>query len=116
VPLVALRDLIGLCRALYTAWRTNGAGPIELDELTGIGRELRAAFELARRTKPDTLGHRAAWSRAEAAARRLGHLVGELESLRPTVTAATKRISGQPPPPTIFDEREAKRRAERTRR
>jgi hypothetical protein len=79
LPLVALRDLIGICRALYAAWAASGAGPIELDELMQIGKDLAEAHRLARNTESNTLGHRAAWSRAEEATRRLGHLVGELE-------------------------------------
>lgn len=114
LPLSALRDLIGICRALYAGWRTNGAGPVELDELSDIGRELSAALELARRTEPDTIGHRAAWSRAEAATQRLGHLVGALEALRPTIDAATARVCGSSPP-RLLDEREAKKRHARMR-
>jgi hypothetical protein len=114
IPLSALRDLIGICRALYAAWRTNGAGPVELDELAEIGRELSAALELARKTKPDTLGHRAAWSRAESATKRLGHLVGALEALRPTIDAATARVCGAATP-RLLDEREAKKRHSRLR-
>ena len=114
LPLEALRDLLGVCRALYTAWRRSGAGPVELDELAAIGKELGAALELAKKTKPDTVGHRAAWSRAEAATRRLGHLVGALEPLRPTIAAASERVCGTTRV-TALDEREAKKRHARMR-
>lgn len=58
-------------RALrLAAWKAAGEGPVELEELRDIGKELSAAFEMARKTSPDTLGHRAAWSRA----RRRGQL------------------------------------------
>jgi hypothetical protein len=33
MPLEALRDLLGLCRALYAASAASGAGPIELEDL-----------------------------------------------------------------------------------
>ncbi|HET9959682.1 MAG TPA: hypothetical protein VFQ61_34555 [Polyangiaceae bacterium] len=94
LPIEALRDLLGICRALYAAWKESGVGPVELDELGEIGRELRAALKLARTTQPNTIGHRAAWSRAEQATARLGHLVSTLEPLRPTVLAATRRLCG----------------------
>jgi len=114
IPIEALRDLIGLCRALYLAWRTNGAGPVELDELASIGRDLRSALKLAKSTKPDTVGHRAAWSRAEDATRRLGHVVSALEPLKPTVEAASRRVCGERGQ-GLLDEREAKKRHARMR-
>ncbi|HWA76447.1 MAG TPA: hypothetical protein VG937_29115 [Polyangiaceae bacterium] len=91
LPLESLRDLIGVARALYAAWKKERVGPIELEELAAVGRDLSAALQLARKTSPGTLGHRAAWSRAEDAARRLGHLVGKLEPLHRTLAAATER-------------------------
>jgi hypothetical protein len=119
IPLEALRDLIGICRALYAAWKASGAGPIELDELLEVGKDLREAYRLARNTPPNTLGHRAAWSRAEAATQRLGHLVSELERLQPVVAAATRRVLAGGTKPTGgvpgVSEREAKRQARRTR-
>jgi len=94
VPLEALRDLIGICRALYAAWKAEGVGPVELDDLLQIGKDLKEAHRLARNTPPNTIGHRAAWSRAEAAVERLGHLVGALEQLRPVIRAASGRVLG----------------------
>jgi hypothetical protein len=116
IPLEALRDLIGVCRALYAAWSMAGAGPIELEELLQVGKDLREAYSLARNTPPNTLGHRAAWSRAETATQRLGHLVSDLERLQPVVAAATKRViaSGSKSPRTV-SEREAKRAHRRIR-
>jgi hypothetical protein len=116
IPLEALRDLIGVCRALYAAWSTAGASPIELEELLQVGKDLREAYRLARNTPPNTLGHRAAWSRAEAATQRLGHLVSELERLQPVVAAATKRvIASGSKSPRGPSEREAKRAHRRIR-
>jgi len=97
IPLQALRDLVGICRALYAAWKKERAHPIELEELAGIGKALAEALTLARKTEPDTLGHRAAWSRAEEATQRLGHLIGKLEPLHLTVEAATARALGGAP-------------------
>jgi hypothetical protein len=114
VPIASLRDLIGICRALYVAWQAQGMGPVELDELAQVGRDLRAALELARRTKPDTVGHRAAWSRADEATRRLGHLVSALEPLRPTIEAASRRVCAGTGSREL-DEREQKKRHARLR-
>jgi hypothetical protein len=91
LPLEALRDLVGIARALYAAWKKERVGPIELEELAAAGRDLSAALDLARKTEPGSLGHRAAWSRAEDASTRLGHLVGKLEPLHRTLEAATDR-------------------------
>src|SRR5690349_21156353 len=115
IPLEALRDLLGVVRALFAAWTASGEGPIELEELRGIGLDLAAAYEMARKTEPNTIGHRAAWSRAEAATARLGHLVGTPEPLSPTVAAATKRVVGAPAVISAQSEREAKRLARRER-
>jgi hypothetical protein len=119
IPLEALRDLLGVCRALFAAWKASGQGPIELQELEGIGRDLAAALNLARKTKPNTVGHRAAWSRAEAATASLGHLIGSLEPLRPTVAAATGRVTGatksETPKTPGQAEREAKKHYTRMR-
>lgn len=91
LPLEALRDLVGIVRALFAAWTKARVGPLELEELLHIGRELRAALNLASKTQPGTVGHRAAWSRAEDATRLLGHLVGQLEALHPVIEAASER-------------------------
>jgi hypothetical protein len=115
IPLEALRDLLGVVRALFSAWTASRMGPIELEELRGIGQALAAAYKMAKGTEPNTIGHRAAWSRAEAATARLGHLVGALEPLRPTVTAAAKRVVGAPAVLTAQSEREAKKKHARMR-
>jgi hypothetical protein len=114
LPIEALRDLLGLVRSLFAAWKP-AQGPIELEELRDIGHELAAAYEMARKTSPNTIGHRAAWSRAEAATRRLGHLVGSLEPLKPAVTAAAQRVVGGSAEPSAQSDREAKRMHRRSR-
>jgi len=114
LPLEALRDLLGLVRSLFAAWKP-AQGPIELEELRDIGHELAAAYELAHKTPPNTIGHRAAWSRAEAATKRLGHLIGSLEPLKPTVDAAAQRVVGGGREPRAMSEREAKRLHRRER-
>jgi hypothetical protein len=91
LPLNAVRDLIGIVRAMYFAWHERGVARERLDELVRIGRELRDALELAARTEPDTVGHRAAWSRAERATAMLCEAIGSDEPVRPTVLAAVNR-------------------------
>lgn len=91
LPLDALRDLLGLVRALYAAGLENKGHPMELEALREIGAELSAALDLARRCEPDTLGHVAAWNRAERATAQLGELVAEDRPLRPVLAAAVAR-------------------------
>jgi hypothetical protein len=69
---------------------------------------------MASNTPPDTIGHRAAWSRADEAIKRLGDLITDLEQLRPVVGAATLRVlggrGGKPPDGSAaMAEREAKK-------
>jgi hypothetical protein len=106
IPIRALRDLLGLVRVMYADWSTSGAGPIELEELRGIGESLHIALSLAAKTKPNTMGHRTAWARAEEATRQLGTLVSRHASLLSTVRAASARVVGAPPPPPKFDPNE----------
>lgn len=120
LPTEALRDLLGIVRALFSAWTRAKVGPIELEELAHIGRELGKALELARKTEPGTLGHRAAWSRAEEATRLLGHLVGKLEPLHPVLDAAVQRALAADEKhagaTSVLQDRTARKAHERTRR
>lgn len=93
-PFEAVRDLLGIVRAMYAARRLAGAGRVELARIAAVGRDLRRAYDLAASVGPGTLGHRAAWARAEDAARRVGDLVDALTPAEPIVTAAQARISG----------------------
>jgi hypothetical protein len=92
LPLEAVRDLLGIVRAMYAAAKREGAPEERLSELVEIGKQLRGATDLARRTEPDTNGHRAAWMRAEEACKRLGALVTLQESAVPMVAAAASRL------------------------
>lgn len=66
LPREVVRDLLGIARALYATRKADGAGPAELAALAGGGALLVDALEL-RKTMPDTVGHRAAWAKAERA-------------------------------------------------
>ena len=79
IPLTALRELVGVCRALYVDWTCDDKDPLDLEELAEIGLELAHALGQARSTAPDSVGHRSAWTRAEAATLRLGVLVAKTD-------------------------------------
>jgi hypothetical protein len=113
LPIEAVRDLLGICRALFAARKREHAPKAELDELREIGSALGKALELAGRTEPNTVGHRAAWDRAEMATERLMRIVSATMTAGPIVEAAVVRVRRIHPKPREADERRA---AERTRR
>ncbi len=92
LPVEAVRDLLGIVRALYRAGLEHRGHPITLEALRGIGTDLAEALELATRCQPDTLGHVAAWTKAERAAKALGELVDAAMPLKPAVDAALVRM------------------------
>jgi hypothetical protein len=106
-PFEAVRDLIGILRAMYAAARGRGAGARELSAIRAVGSQLRHAVDLALEHEPGTLGHAAAWQRAEHATRQLADLVDCTTPLEPTLDAAVRRIRELSPE----DAREAARRA-----
>ena len=91
-PFRAVRDLIGLLRAMHAAARERNAGARVLAHIERVGRELRDAYDLAVATRPDTVGRRAAWARAEKATREVGDLVSLTDEFQPIVLAACKRV------------------------
>ena len=105
LPLEAVRDLLGICRALYAAKKREGAPRPVLAELAAIGEKLKQALTLAHKTEPETVGHRAAWAHAEEATKRLMKLVTLSLSLAPTVEAAVIRVRRITPGPSPRDER-----------
>jgi hypothetical protein len=113
LPLEAVRDLIGICRALFAARKLEHAPKTELDELAEIGANLKRALELGRKTEPNTVGHRAAWDKADMATERLMRVISVSMAAAPLVEAAILRVRRIHPKPREADERRA---AERTRR
>jgi hypothetical protein len=91
-PFQAVRDLLGILRAFYSAARTADAGAARLDSIRRVGLELHIAIDLALEHEPGTLGHAAAWERAERATRRLGELVDCTTPLEPMLDAAVARV------------------------
>ncbi len=91
-PFEAARDLLGILRALYVATEREGGGQRRLEAILRCGRELAAAIALARQHRPFTLGHDAAWRRAEAATRQAMDLIESTTPIEPTLTAAVARV------------------------
>lgn len=114
IPLETLRDLLGVARALYAVWSPS-QGPVEMEELRGIGADLRDAYRLASRSKPGTNAHRAAWTKAERATRQLGDLIGGFTTARSLVQTASVRLGFARPELEPFFDRNAKHR-ERVKR
>jgi len=90
-PFEAVRDLIGILRALYAAER-RGSRARRARDIARVGRELRAAVDLALEHEPGTLGHAAAWARAERATAALADLVDSTTALSPLLAAAARRV------------------------
>lgn len=86
----AVRDLLGIARAVYVARKREGALDA-LPELEEIGNKVALAVKLGR-GDPDTLGHRAAWTHAQDAASRLMRLLTGEARLASTVDAAVARV------------------------
>jgi hypothetical protein len=96
-PAAAVRDLVGIVRAMYVAAKLAGAGKNELARIERVGRDLSASLELASRSGPNTIGYSAAWKKAEDASRRACDLVDALTPAEPLVHAVHSRIAGPLP-------------------
>lgn len=93
-PASAVRDLLGIARALHRAWSAEGEGAAaRLRKLERIGRDLRAALDMGRKHDTGTLGHASAWKRAERATAELGELVDAFVPMRPAIRATAEQVS-----------------------
>lgn len=92
-PHQAVRDLIGILRAMYVAERAGRRDLRRLEHIRRVAERLSLARELAMEHEPDTLGHAAAWRHAEQATSELGELVDLTTPLEPTLEAASKRVT-----------------------
>jgi hypothetical protein len=91
LPRDAVRDLLGITRALYRAARAAG-DTRDVVALAQIGAELRRALDLSK-GDAGSMGHRSAWSWAEQATAKLGVLVADKGSaLAPAVKATAGRL------------------------
>jgi hypothetical protein len=93
LPVGAVRDLLGITRALYRATLADDPRDVaRLQALEDIGRTLRAVLRAAR-SHPGTIPHVEAWTAAERATKAIGELVAESATLAPLIAATAKRIS-----------------------
>jgi hypothetical protein len=91
-PTEVVRDLLGIARALHRLWSTHGDAGRKLAQLKAIGTDLRTALELAAKCEPGTIGHGAAWNRAERGTKALAELIDAFEGLRPVVLETAKKV------------------------
>lgn len=89
-PFEAVRDLVGILRALYAATPAEHAA--RRRAIARVAGELRVATDMAHKCGPGTLGHAAAWKRAEDATMNLGELVEVLAPLAPLLKVAGERV------------------------
>ncbi|MEZ4376515.1 MAG: hypothetical protein R3B07_37265 [Polyangiaceae bacterium] len=92
-PFEAVRDLIGILRAMYVAERVGRHDVTRLKRIQAVAERLQLAQELALEHEPETLGHAAAWRHAERATQELGELVDLTTPLEPTLEAASRRVT-----------------------
>jgi hypothetical protein len=93
LPLGALRDLLGITRAMYRATLEHDPRDVvRLQALEDVGKTLRAVLR-ARRAPPGTTAQLEAWEAAERATRALGELVRDSMDLAPLVDATARRVS-----------------------
>ena len=92
LPKETVRDLLGIARALLVVRENQYAPRAELDRIREVSAWLVDALELSR-TRPDTLGHRAAWAKAERATAVLTELlVNHDEATKHLVGAWAERL------------------------
>ena len=90
-PFEAVRDLLGIVRATY-AWARGAKRIADMQRLARVGNLLREALVLAVEHQPGTMGHGAAWQKADAAVEELGQVIDMLTPARPIIEAAGKRV------------------------
>jgi hypothetical protein len=91
-PFEAVRDLLGIVRALYSSARSRGVASRDLARIARAGALLRESLALAERHEVGSLAHAAAWKKAEDATVLVAELVDVLTPARPIVEAAVQRV------------------------
>ena len=112
LPIEILRDVLGICRALYVEWSPY-AGPIEMDELMAVGYGLRESYQRLLKAKSGTAAYKAAWVQAEEATQRLGVLVGEHTSTNAIVKAVGNKLGLLPKVPAFDPDAKVRERVKR---
>src|SRR5262245_58286599 len=93
-PFEAVRDLLGVLRALYA---TTPKEHREIRrKIAGVAGQLRIATEMAQKHDPGTTDFSAAWKRAEEATLHLGDLVAFMARADELVRVAGERVRGRP--------------------
>jgi hypothetical protein len=100
-PFEAVRDLVGLLRALYLAERALAhPARARLAAIKGIAEELQAATRMAAPHDPGTAPYERALAMADAATRKLGSAiedrVGAAITLGHVLRGAARRVRGEP--------------------
>jgi hypothetical protein len=90
-PREAVRDLLGVVRAIYAAAKRGGAGRGELRRIARLGTMLSRSLELHESGAPGSADVDEAWSLAESATRRVGEIVDALTPAEPIVLASGDR-------------------------
>lgn len=98
LPYEVVRDLIAFVRAMYRAAKARGASRHELDKLARIGKDLTEAIDLGVSTRPGTLGHKAAWAKAEEATRTLGDFIDAMTPAEPLYESMRAQMIGSARP------------------
>lgn len=92
-PREAVRDLLGITRALYRAAASEPHPDLtRLEKLKEIGKQYRLALDLGVKCEPDTIGGRAARGWAETATASLGEYVAQSELMATAVEATAARV------------------------
>ena len=95
LPRETVRDLLGITRTLFATIRaTRPEEKRTLETLRRIGVLFREALEMSAKFEPGTLGHSAAWSRAQQALDKLSEEVSVGTTLLPLVENASARVRG----------------------
>ncbi|AUX35479.1 hypothetical protein SOCE836_076710 [Sorangium cellulosum] len=93
-PFDAVRDLLGVVRAIYAAAKDGGASREELARIARVGRELSRALDLAGSPQQGVSGHSAAWKVTDKAMLQVNDLVDPLTPAAPLLLAARSRVTG----------------------
>ena len=92
LPLEAIRDLLGIARALYLVRLEHGASAVELRQIKNAGRALFDALEIAKTCRRGSKVYGGAWTEAERGARLIGELIGADTSDTSLVEAGVNRV------------------------
>ena len=91
LPLLAIRDLIGLVRAAADGFREAKDRAVRRGQLASWSRSARPSASVTVAREP--LGFTNEWERSEPAAKDQGELIAETDSAAPSVRAACRRFA-----------------------